>query len=321
MSDYRPSVSICLPVYNGEKYVREALTSILEQTFEDFELIISDNASTDRTQEICRDASRRDRRVRYFRADVNRGLVWNFNRLFELAEGPYLVWLAHDDVMGKEYISRCVEALKQDPGAVLAYTNANYIDDKGSVIKRLDFENLNSSEKPSWRFRNMILDERLAMCDPICGLMRTEVLKQTRLHQGFADSDRVLLAEIGLRGRFTLVPECLFSRRQHAEQSHRKYKDLRERTVSMDPTKSGKVFCPVLLEDMAFFSAIRRAKLPLGERLRCYEANLRRIWWGRERRREDLREGALSAIKRYVSEDQVRRLTAVKRRFSKPWFS
>jgi glycosyltransferase involved in cell wall biosynthesis len=68
MSDCRPLVSICLPVYNGEKYVREAITSILEQTFKDFELIISDNASTDRTHEIGRDASERDRRVRYFRA-------------------------------------------------------------------------------------------------------------------------------------------------------------------------------------------------------------------------------------------------------------
>ena len=65
MSDYRPSVSICLPVYNGENYVREAITSILEQTFEDFELIISDNASTDGTGEICRDAATRDPRVRY----------------------------------------------------------------------------------------------------------------------------------------------------------------------------------------------------------------------------------------------------------------
>lgn len=317
MSDYRPSVSICLPVYNGEDYVREAITSILEQTFEDFELIISDNASTDRTREFCRDASGRDRRVRYFRADVNRGLVWNFNRLFELAEGPYLVWLAHDDVMGKEYISRCVEALKQNSGAVLAFANANYIDDKGSVIKRLDFENSGSSGRPSERLSNILHD---AMCDPICGLMRAEVLKQTRLHGGFADSDRVLLVEMGLRGRFSLVPEHVFSRRMHAEQSHRKNKDLRERTVSMDPTKAGKVFYPVLLEDMALFSAIRRAKLPLGERLRCHKALLRWIWERREYLLEDLHEGALSTIKSHLSEDQVRRLKAAKRRFSKARF-
>ena len=221
--------------------------------------------------------------------------------------------------MGKEYIGRCVKALKQDSGAVLAFANANYIDDKGSVIKRLDFENSGSSGRPSERL-NHILDER--ECNPICGLMRREVLKQTRLHGGFADSDRVLLAEMGLRGRFSLVPEHLFSRRMHAEQSHRKYKDLRERTVSMDPTKAGKVFFPVLLEDMALFSAICRAKLPLGERLRCHKALLRWIWeTPRPSPRRPTRRSMVSTIKSHLSEDQVRRLKAAKRRFLKAWFS
>ena len=143
------------------------------------------------------------------------------------------MWLAHDDVMGKEYISRCVQALKQDSGAVLAFANANYIDDKGSVIKRLDFENSGSSERPSVRFSNILHD---AMCDPICGLMSTEVLKQTRLHGGFADSDRVLLVEMGLRGRFSLVPEHVFSRRMHAEQSLGRTKTLgRGRYPSIQP--------------------------------------------------------------------------------------
>jgi glycosyltransferase involved in cell wall biosynthesis len=315
MSDYRPSVSICLPVYNGENYVRAAIASVLGQNFEDFELIISDNASTDRTQEICQDASRRDRRVRYFRADVNRGLVWNFNRLFELAEGSYLVWLGHDDVMGKEYIGRCVEALKQDSGAVLAYTYANYIDDKGSVIKRLDFENSGSSERPCVRLSNILYD---AKCDPICGLMRTEVLKQTRLFGAYADCDRVLLAEMGLRGRFSLVPEHIFSRRMHAEQSTTKYRDLRERTVFYDPAKAGKVFFPRLLEYRALFSAIRRAKLPFGERLRCQKALLKWIWECCGDLLGGLRYEALSKIKSHLSEDHVRRLKAAKRRFAKP---
>ena len=139
MSDYRPSVSICLPVYNGENYVREAITSILEQTFEDFELIISDNASTDGTGEICRDAATRDPRVRYYRAEVNRGLAWNHNRAFDLARGRYVAWIGHDDLMGRQYIGRCVEALEKDAGAVLAFAGYLYIDDKGSVIGRVAY--------------------------------------------------------------------------------------------------------------------------------------------------------------------------------------
>ncbi len=318
MSDYRPSVSICLPVYNGENYVLEAITSVLEQTFEDFELIISDNASTDRTQEICRDASERDRRVRYFRADANRGLAWNFNRAFELATGRYLVWFAHDDVMHHEYVGRCVEALKQDSGAVLAFANATYIDDKGRVIRQLNFDNSSASERPCQRFHNILHD---GMCDPICGLMRTEILKKTRLHQGFADSDRVLLVEMGLRGRFSLVTEHLFSRREHAQGATIKYPDARARTLVFDPTKAGKLFFPLQLEGMALFSAIRRARLPLGERLRCQKSLLGWIWERRDWLREELRAPLVSTIERYLPEHQVRRLKAAKRRLLKPWFS
>src|SRR5262249_2568633 len=114
MSVHRPSVSICLPVYNGENYVKQAIASILTQTFGDFELVISDNASSDATQDICQSAAQGDRRVHYHRSDINRGLVGNFNRLAQLANGDYLVWIGHDDVMAKEFIGRCVEALRDD---------------------------------------------------------------------------------------------------------------------------------------------------------------------------------------------------------------
>ncbi len=315
MSDYRPSVSICLPVYNGEKYVREAITSILEQTFEDFELIISDNASTDGTGEICRDAATRDPRVRYYRAEVNRGLAWNHNRAFHLARGRYLAWIGHDDLMGRHYIGRCVEALEKDAGAVLAFAGYLYIDDKGSVIERAHMENPGSSERPSERFRGALYER---MCHATYGVMRTEVLKQTRLHQGFAGADRTLLAEMGLRGRFKLVPERLFRKREHAQRTCIRYPSLRERTLAFDPAKAGKLFFPSLLEAMALFSAIHRAKVPLKERLRCYRFLLRWLWlehWYR------LRGPLASTIKRYLSEDQVRRVKVAKSRFLRAWFS
>src|SRR5262245_26889183 len=118
-----PCVSVCLPVYNGQDYVSEAIRSVLEQTFEDFELIISDNASTDGTEEICRDAAARDPRARYYRADVNRGLAWNHNRAFELARGRHLVWIGHDDLMAPEYVSRCLQAMEEDSEIVLCFAN------------------------------------------------------------------------------------------------------------------------------------------------------------------------------------------------------
>jgi glycosyltransferase involved in cell wall biosynthesis len=292
-----PTVSICVPVYNGEPYLREAIDSILAQTFEDFELIISDNASTDHTPEICRETLARDRRVRYSRSEVNRGLAANHNRAFELAKGRYVVWSGHDDLMDKEYIARCVEALDQDPEAVLCFAGTNYIDDRGSLIKRVPLENSGAFEKPGERLFTILLDN---MCDPILGMMRTEVLKQTRLHGGFADSDRVLLVEMGLRGRFKLIPEYLFSRRMHSQQLTSNCRNLRERTLIFDPTKKGRVFFPMMLEVMALFSAIRRAKLPFREQLRCYRYLLRWLWIHHNWLRDDLCEGMLTTIKLYL---------------------
>src|SRR6516225_9483787 len=106
MTTRSPQVTVCLPVYNGQNYVGDAIRSVLGQTFEDFELVISDNASTDGTAEICRRAAARDPRVRYFRADTNRGLAWNHNHAFALAGGRYVMWMGHDDVLAAEYLSR-----------------------------------------------------------------------------------------------------------------------------------------------------------------------------------------------------------------------
>ena len=257
--------------------------------------------------------------MRDYRAEVNRGLAWNHNRTFGLARGRYVAWIGHDDLMGRQYIGRCVEALEKDAGAVLAFAGYNYIDEKGSVIKRLDMENPGSSERPSERFLGVLYEYG---CHPIYGVMRTEILKQTRLHGGFAESDRTLLVEMGLRGGFNLVPECLFSRRQHAERNYRRYPDLRERTLIFDPAKAGKLFFPVLLEAMALFSAIHRAKVPLKERLRCYRVLLGWLWAKRRYRLwDDLREAVVWTIKRYLPEDQVRWLKAAKSSILEAWFS
>lgn len=315
MTSAPPLVSICLPVYNGQQYVRETIQSILAQTFEDFELIIADNASTDATGDICREIAARDSRVRYHRSEVNGGLAWNFNRAFALARGRYVAWIGHDDLMGSEYIARCVDALESDPGAVLCYAHFHYIDGQGTVFQTCD-TNAGALDRTSLRFNRILWD---GMCDPIFGLMRVDVLKQTKLHGGFADSDRVLLAEMGLRGRFAMVPACLFSRRLHGQQTTTKYKDLRERTLVFDPTKAGRLFFPVLLEVAALLSAIRRASLPYLVALRCQRWLL---WWVWVRRRwlwADLREGASATVCRYLSEEQRRRLKPIKYRMLQVW--
>src|SRR5262245_31427219 len=119
-----PRVSLGLPVYNGEGFLRQALDSILAQTFEDFELIISDNSSTDSTPAICHDYKAADARIRYLRNESNRGVAWNHNRVFALSTGEYFKWCAADDLIAPEYLSACLGRLEAEPDAVLCYSDA-----------------------------------------------------------------------------------------------------------------------------------------------------------------------------------------------------
>src|SRR3954453_10689919 len=119
-----PRVTIGVPVYNGERYLARTLEALLAQTFRDFELIITDNASTDRTVQIAQDFARRDARIRYFRADCNRGVVQNFNWCIELARGEYFHWHAADDLCEPTLIEKCVAVLDADPSVVVAFARS-----------------------------------------------------------------------------------------------------------------------------------------------------------------------------------------------------
>ena len=113
---YVPTVSIGLPVYNGEKYLRLALDCIVQQEFADFELIISDNASTDGTQEICQEYAARDKRLSViFANESNTGAAANFNRVFELAQAEFFKWATHDDEFHFSLIRCCLETFENSP--------------------------------------------------------------------------------------------------------------------------------------------------------------------------------------------------------------
>ena len=128
-------VSVIIPVYNGARYLPEAVDSLLSQSFGDFELIISDNGSTDETERIARGYAERDPRVRYVRSEVNRGLLWNFRTVLELARAPRFKWMAHDDICAPEFLRRCMEALDADPGIVLCAPSTIDIDEHGDPVR------------------------------------------------------------------------------------------------------------------------------------------------------------------------------------------
>ncbi len=131
----RPMVSIGLPVHNGEAYLRQALDSILSQTFRQFELVISDNASDDKTETICREYAAVDARIRYHRQTRNRGVTWNFRQVVLLSLAKYFLWTSHDDLMGPNYVERCVTILEHNPSVVLCYSEPMNIDEAGTQFE------------------------------------------------------------------------------------------------------------------------------------------------------------------------------------------
>ena len=233
MSSQHITVSIGLPVYNGENYLAEAIESVLAQTYTDFELIISDNCSSDGTEEICRRFAAQDGRIRYVRAETNRGSIWNFNRALELARGEFFQWMAHDDLVAPTYVERCLEALGGNPDAVLAMPRAGVIDDEGALIVGDDAGGARmktgeiltdevfpqrwsclTSPRAECRYLGVLIYSR--RCYELFGVIRTAALRRV-LYRPFPNAEKVVLAELSLLGRFVQVPEVLFYSRWHSE--------------------------------------------------------------------------------------------------------
>lgn len=208
-----PRVSVGLTVFNGERFLAATLDSLVAQTFEDFELIVCDNASTDRTAEIVGDYAARDARIQHVRNERNVGASGNERRAFALSRAPYFRWSAADDLYARESIARCVEVLDREPGVVLTYPKTRFIDDRGRVTHDcVDGLHLPAPSAEE-RFRGLLT--RIGYCNAQYGLMRAEAMRRTRLVGNFLGSDTVFLAELVLYGAFHEIPEVLFFRRLH----------------------------------------------------------------------------------------------------------
>jgi glycosyltransferase involved in cell wall biosynthesis len=287
----------------------------LDQTFEDFELIVSDNASTDRTADICYDFAARDPRVRYCRLEANRGITQNHNHAFSLARGTYVMWLGHDDLLRKDYLSKCVESLQGNAEAVLCFSYIRRVDGEGNLLREVKVPNDGASSRPSERFRSIIRPNQRA--DAMYGLMRRATLSQTQLHGDFTGSDVILLAEMGLRGRFTLIPEFLFSRRIHRFQHSLRSSDARVRTISMDPNKKGKIILPQFRRTKEYLLAIKRAEVPFKERLACYKYVIEWIWMCRRNLQRDIVLEIEPRMHRYLPKQLISVIVVTKRLFFK----
>jgi glycosyltransferase involved in cell wall biosynthesis len=205
-----PFVSIGMPVYNGENFLRQALSSLLAQDYPRFELIISDNASDDGTEEICREYQARDSRIRYVRHAQNRGSPWNFAFVAHEAQGDYFMWAAHDDLWHPMFIRKCLAMLESHPDAILCSTEINFIDGDGlPSIHCPNYKNIVTiGMTPVERIQALM---SLPGWFAIYGLMRLEVTRHISLGLDVFAWDVILLLEILLVGTSAKVDEPLFS--------------------------------------------------------------------------------------------------------------
>ena len=213
MTGSAPALTIGLPVYNGERYLDAAAESVLTQSFRDFELIISDNASSDGTEAIGRMLAARDPRVMYRRNDRNLGLNGNFNLLVPLARGRLFKWATSDDLLRAGYLERCVAAIDADPAVVLAYPKTDFIDADGATIDRTDPGWHLVSDDPAERLRSAVTAGHFV--NAALGVIRTDALRRTRLLPSYSGGDFRLMTELSLLGKFVEIPDRLYVRRIH----------------------------------------------------------------------------------------------------------
>jgi glycosyltransferase involved in cell wall biosynthesis len=268
MTENNPKVSVGLAVFNGEKYLREAIDSILAQTFTDFELIISDNASTDRTAKICREYAIKDSRLRYYRNSVNIGGVNNENRTFDLSRGKYFHWAAHDDFFAPEFLTKCVEVLDRNPSVVLCYPLIVSIDEHGNAMGTKSFGR-GTSKSPSERFRSLATIYHAN--EASYGLMRADILRENQLRQkNYTDSDRTFISALSLYGEFYEVPEPLFFKRFHSKNTYPGGLYRYARGVWFNPEVGDKiVYPPRCLQLYDFLANVNKCQLDIFNKLQC----------------------------------------------------
>lgn len=268
MTKKKPLVSIGLPVYNGANYLDEAIASIINQSFTDFELIISDNASTDQTAAICEYWFKKDKRIRYIRNEQNLGAIPNFNQLVHLAKGKYFKWAAHDDKLGKEYLEKCVHFLENHPNYVLCCTQVQIVDEfNQKEIPYLHQPKHLSARKTTHRFSELIKND--LDCYEIFGLIRKEILLKTPLFGAYVASDRILRAELGLFGAFYEYPERLFFSRDHADRSIRAMPAHHQRAAWFNPENANKKILPHWKILVEYFKCVQRTRLSILEKSSC----------------------------------------------------
>jgi glycosyltransferase involved in cell wall biosynthesis len=210
-------VTIGVPVYNGARYLRQCVDSLLSQTFGDFVLLISDNASTDGTREIAESYVKLDARVRYYRHSSNVGMYGNYEHLMRSADTRYLKIANADDFWAPTMIADAVSRLESDASIALCYPLMTKVDADGRPTEQYDYRLHLVEDDPAVRFRRVLTEIRLI--NHLTGVIRTEAIRRTLPIPRITGFDRTLVAELSLYGKIFQLDEYHYFRRFHEQAS------------------------------------------------------------------------------------------------------
>jgi glycosyltransferase involved in cell wall biosynthesis len=284
--DREPLVAVGLPCYNSEKYIAESLDCLLAQTFKDFAIIISDNASTEGTESICRRYVARDPRIRYFRNSTNMGMMPNFNRVFSLSNSKYFKWATADDRWHPEMLAKSVAVLEADPNVVVCYPRVVLIDATGVEIKRYEDELHLQQSDPAQRFLK-VMDE-LRLVNHHLGVLRTDAIRKTSMYGTHVGADVGFVAEMSLYGTFFQLPEHLIFRRFHPDSSSWERKSKEHQARRYHAANAKRAPFNVWRFHLAYFRAVLRGPLNPWKKFKMLIRLVRTLYWDRRSLGEEL---------------------------------
>lgn len=258
-----PLVTLGMPVFNEERFLEESLRSMLVQDYQNLEIVISDNASSDRTERICREFARSDSRIRYHRFDVNQGAAANFKRVMDDARGTYFMWAAGHDRWSPGLVSECVGLLESEPTAVLAYASSAWIDAAGQRMEKTWGWTDTRGMSPVGRFFTVFWGNM----HPIYGLIRMQALRRVPF-LACAGTDLLILCQLALTGDFVHARSAEWSRREFRKAESHRDRLKRYRSVEFGLSRSmlDRLF-PMARLPLELAGAILRAPISWYERL------------------------------------------------------
>lgn len=200
----RPFVSIGMPVYNGERYIRQALDSLLAQTFTDYEIVVSDNASTDATGAICQEYEKKDSRIRYVRQPENLGAARNFKFVLDQATAGYFMWAACDDVRSPDFIEINLRFLQSHPDFVASTCPVRF---EGETFDEWRMGDGSLASQP-WERMAGVLPGHLHANGRFYSLMRRDAIKNCPVvDQHFLGSDWCVIIHLASQGKLNRAAE------------------------------------------------------------------------------------------------------------------